>query len=301
MNENSKDHEYFSSPKYRAWYNRYFNMLHNLTISRFEWVNLPPEIPPTYLEEMLFWYGQVLFFKEDVLEKYAVMKVCLGGTMDNYGVPNTRFAYSYNYQNYIDKNQSVIIWDNATNYPVADYVQMYADSLANMRLTRDINIYAQRTPITFAGTNQQRLTVKNLFKQYNDFVPFIEVKDGITNLDNLKVLNTGAPPIFDKMQILIKQELSSFCNLIGIDSIDGSKRERLVSQEAIQDADLTMINRESYLMMRQRACDTINDLFGLKVSVKYRGGVYNDNGSSDGSEVDDEKDGDNNEHVYNND
>ena len=296
MGKNNKDAEYFSIPKYRAYYNRYFNMLHNLAISRFEWVNLPDEIPPIYIEEMLFWYGQTLFFREDVLDKFAVMKVCLGGTMDNYGIPNTRFAYSYNYQSYINKDESVIIWDNATMYPVADYARMYADSLANMRLTRDINIYAQRTPLTFAGTNQQRLTVKNLFKQYNDFVPFIEVKDGITNLDNLKVLNTGAPKVFDSIQILIKQEISAYCNLIGIDSIDGSKKERLVSQESLQDADMTYINRQSYLSLRERACEQINRLFGLNVSVKYRGGVYCENGASDGNmfrtDASDEKGGD---------
>lgn len=284
MSKGNRDHEYFSMPRYRAIYNRYFNILHNLAVSRFRWTNLPEEIPPIFVEENLFWGGRLVFFKDDIVDKFATMKVNLGGTMDNYGVPNDRYAYSYNYIKQLDKDKSVMIWDNATGYPVADYVQMYAESLANMRLTRDINIYAQRTPIAIATSNQQRLTTKNLFKQYNDFVPFLEVKDGITNLDDLKVLNLSAPPIFKDMQIEIKQELSSFCNLIGIDSIDGSKRERLVAEEAIQDADMTMINRESYLMMRKRAANAINDIFGLDVDVEYIGGVYNRYGSSDGAE-----------------
>lgn len=270
MKNQSKDAEYFSVPQYRNYYIRYFNMLHEMIVNRFEWLGMPDEIPPRIIEDYLFW-GQAVFFEDDVLGKYAVMKTNMGGTVDIYGVPNMRFAYAQQYFKTLGKNNSVIIWDSNVGYPSVDYVQMYAESLANMRMTRNLNIYAQRTPVIIAGSDNQRLSTKNLFKQYNDFVPFISVKDGISNVENMKVLNLNPPNVFGDLTTAMRQEIADFCLQFGINNIDGTKKERLITSEVEQDADLTLINRQSFLSVRKRACDQINRLFGLSVDVRYIG------------------------------
>lgn len=224
MKNQSKDAEYFSVPQYRNYYIRYFNMLHEMIVNRFEWLGLPDEIPPRVIEDYLFWWGQAVFFEDDVLEKYAVMKTNMGGTVDIYGVPNMRFAYAQQYFKALGKNNSVIIWDSNVGYPSVDYVQMYAESLANMRMTRNLNIYAQRTPVIIAGSDNQRLSTKNLFKQYNDFVPFISVKDGISNVENMKVLNLNPPNVFGDLTTAMRQEIADFCLQFGINNIDGTKK-----------------------------------------------------------------------------
>lgn len=271
MKSQSRDAEYFSVPQYRNYYIRYFNMLHEMIVNRFEWLGLPDEIPPRILEDYLFWWGQAVFFEDDVIEKFAIMKTNLGGTVDIYGVPNMRFAYAQQYFKTLNKANSVIVWDSATGYPSVDYVQMYAESLANMRLTRNLNIYAQRTPVVIAGSDNQRLSTKNLFKQYNDFVPFISVKDGISNVENMKVLNLNPPNVFGDLTTAMRQEIADFCVQFGINNIDGTKKERLITSEVEQDADLTLINRQSFLGVRKRACEQINRLFGLSVDVRYIG------------------------------
>lgn len=159
-----------------------------------------------------------------MLEKYAVMKTNMGGTVDIYGVPNMRFAYAQQYFKALGKNNSVIIWDSNVGYPSVDYVQMYAESLANMRMTRNLNIYAQRTPVIIAGSDNQRLSTKNLFKQYNDFVPFISVRDGVSNIDNIKVLNLNPPNVFGDITTAMRQEIADFCIQFGINNIDGTKK-----------------------------------------------------------------------------
>lgn len=212
-----------------------------------------------------------MFFEDDVLEKYAVMKTNMGGTVDIYGAPNMRFAYAQQYFKTLNKANSVIVWDSAIGYPSVDYVQMYAESLANMRMTRNLNIYAQRTPVIIAGSDNQRLSTKNLFKQYNDFVPFISVRDGVSNIDNIKVLNLNPPNVFGDITTAMRQEIADFCIQFGINNIDGTKKERLITSEIEQDADLTLINRQSFLGVRKRACEQINRLFGLSVDVRYIG------------------------------
>lgn len=271
MKNQSKDAEYFSVPQYRNYYIRYFNMLHEMIVNRFEWLGLPDEIPPRVIEDYLFWWGQAVFFEDDVLEKYAIMKTNMGGTVDIYGVPNMRFAYAQQYFKTLNKANSVIVWDSAIGYPSVDYVQMYAESLANMRMTRNLNIYAQRTPVIIAGSDNQRLSTKNLFKQYNDFVPFISVRDGVSNIDNIKVLNLNPPNVFGDITTAMRQEIADFCIQFGINNIDGTKKERLITSEIEQDADLTLINRQSFLGVRKRACEQINRLFGLSVDVRYIG------------------------------
>lgn len=93
-----------------------------------------------------------------------------------------------------------------------------------MRMTRNLNIYAQRTPIVIAGSENQRLSIKNLFKQYNDFIPFISVKDGISNVENMKVLNLNPPNVFGDLTTAMRQEIADFCVQFGISNIDGTKK-----------------------------------------------------------------------------
>lgn len=63
MKNQSKDAEYFSVPQYRNYYIRYFNMLHEMIVNRFEWLGLPEEIPPRVLEDYLFGGGKLSFLK----------------------------------------------------------------------------------------------------------------------------------------------------------------------------------------------------------------------------------------------
>ena len=69
----------------------------------------------------------------------------------------------------------------------------------------------------------------------------------------------------------MRQEIADFCVQFGISNIDGTKKERLVTSEVEQDADLTLINRQSFLGVRKRACEQINRVFGLSVDVRYIG------------------------------
>lgn len=272
---------YFSNAKYRRYYQRYLQILHAISVNRFEWVGLPDEIVPQFIEEQLFWRGEVVFFKDDVLNKYAVMRTALGGSIDIYDTPNKRTAYAQNYIEHLNKKNSVLIKDNTINYPLVDIAVMYAESLANMRMTRDINIYAQRTPVVVSTSENTRLSSKNTMKMYNDFVPVIEIKDTFKGVDGLKVLDLKPPKVFDDLRVEMREEISDFCTIIGVDNLAGQKKERLVSDEVYQQSNVVQINRHNYLSVRERAAEQISRLFGLKVSVKYVGGQYFSNGEFD--------------------
>lgn len=281
MKDLNNGEKYFSNAKYRRYYQRYLQILHAISVNRFEWFGLPDEIVPQFIEEQLFWRGEVVFFKDDVLNKYAVMRTALGGNIDIYDTPNNRTAYAQNYIEQLNKKNSILIKDNTINYPLVDIAVMYAESLANMRMTRDINIYAQRTPVIVSTSENTRLSTKNTMKMYNDFVPVIEIKDTFKGIDGLKVLDLKPPKVFDDLRAEMREEISDFCTIIGIDNLAGQKKERLVSDEVYQQSNLVQINRHNYLSVRERAAEQINRMFGLDVSVKYTGGQYFSNGEFD--------------------
>lgn len=259
--------------KYELYFQRYFYYLYNLAISRFKWVNLPKEIDPRFLEDCLFWQGQALFFQDDVTKLYAVMKTALAGNVDIYDYPTMRTAYSYGYMENYDKSNSVLLHDSMTEYPASDYLGMHAHALAEMRLSRDINIVATRTPVIVAGNANQGLTKKNVMKQIAAGIPFINLNKDIYNKEDIVALKTDAPITFNELNASMRWEISEACNYLGIDSFNTSKKERSVSAEARGNNGEMEMNRKSALMVRERSCEQINRMFGLDLQVEFNSDI----------------------------
>ncbi len=259
--------------KYDVFFVRYFMYLYNIAITRFEWINLPEEIVPSFIEKELFWNGKLVFFKDTAIDKYAITNVNEAGQIDIYGHGDMRFAYAYNYMQEYNKSNSVLIYDNLSDYPAADFIMMHADALSNIRLSRDINVIANRTPVVIAGTSDMQLTVRNIFKKIHDAIPFLSVKDNVLDIDSIKALKTDAPILFDKLHILLKQEMSSALTFLGVYNSDTSKRERLVSGEVAANNGEIEMNRQNALFARKRACEQINRVFGLNIDVDFRSDI----------------------------
>lgn len=256
--------------KFEHYFVRYFYYLYNIAITRFKWVNLPSEIDPVFLENMLFYYGRGAFFKDDIADLFAVMKVNESGTMDIYDHGNQRFAYSINYQKELEKDNSVLLYDSMSEYPTADIISMHAYSLAQMRISRDINIIANRTPVVVAGSTEQALTSRNVIKQIIDGIPFIHLKKGIYGNENVQALKTDAPVLFNELNTAMRWEMSDALTYLGVDSFYSDKKERAVSGETSGNNGEVEMNRNSCLIRRKRSCEQINKLFGLNVDVEFR-------------------------------
>ena len=249
--------------------NLYYQYFRNIAISRIRYDGLPPEIRESYVEQLLFDCGRAVFFYDEVLEKYAVMPVILNGNIDNYGIPNRRYAYTQNYFKNLPKMNSVLLWDNYTDCPTSAYVMMYAESLADMRLTRDLNVFAQRSPVIVAGSKDLQLTWRNIMNEYNTFAKFINIDDEITNIEKLKVLDLKAPFVARDIQGLMKQDISSCLTLLGIDSNGEDKKERMVSDELSSNNGEIEANRNAFMDLRTRWCEQANRLFGLNIRPRF--------------------------------
>lgn len=253
-----------------ATYVQYYNRLMELSMSMFKWKNLPDTVDERYLELGLFSSGCMVFFKDDVIGELALNMTYQGG-FDIYGEPTRRRAYSrYNqFQTTLNKDNSVIIWNNMLRTNSALDVQMFAYRLYNLDRIVDINANAQKTPVLITCDEKQKLTMKNLYMQYEGNYPVIF---GDSNLDikSLSVLKTDAPFVSDKIYDLKVKIWNEALTYLGISNINTTKKERMITDEVIRNQGGTIASRYSRLESRRRAVKKINKMFGLNITVDYR-------------------------------
>ena len=254
-----------------ATYEQYFNRLMELSISMFEWKNLPSTCDVRYLELALFMNGSAVFFQDDVLEDYVALDVICSGRLDVYGNPVLRRAYSRynNYQKLLKGNNSVIIWNNYTRTNSVLDVEMFAKRLYNLDRIIDVNANAQKTPVLIKCDESQRLTMLNVYKEFDGNSPVI-FGDKALNSNGLDVLSTGAPYVADKLYTLKTQIWNEALTYLGISNINVQKKERLITDEVTRNQGGTIASRYSRLESRRESARKINEMFGLNIKVNYR-------------------------------
>lgn len=253
-----------------ATYTQYLNRLTELSISMFEWKNLPSTVDPRYIELQLFEQGCMVYFKDEVVGDLC-LNCLISGRLNVYGYPILRRAYSkYNgYQKLLKESNSVIIYNNYLHTNSLLDVKMFARRLYVLDRIIDVNANAQKTPVLLQGTEQQRLTLLNLYKQFDGNEPFI-FGDKNVDLNSLKALSTQAPYVADKIYELKTQIWNEALTYLGISNINIQKKERLITDEVTRNQGGTIASRYSRLQSRREAVEKINEMFGTNIEVNYR-------------------------------
>lgn len=279
-------------------YMQYVHRLMELSIAMFEWKNLPSSIDERFLEMTLFTDGHAVFFKDESLsteedEQYLALQVLFNGKLDVYRIPIRRRAYAVNnYQRELTNKDSVIIYNNMLHTNSYVDVVTFAKRLYNLDRIVDVNANAQKTPILIKGNEQQRLSLKNLYKEYDGNAPVIYA-DKSLDMNALQVLNTNAPYVADKIYQLKTQIWNEALTYLGISNVSFQKKERMVQDEVTRSQGGVIASRYSRLESRRKACDKINAMFGLNIECNFR---------DDFREMDDEvmfsgDTGDNRQHI----
>lgn len=269
MNRKSKINFWESAWLNNRTYIHYYNRLTELAISMFEWKNLPDSIDPRFLELVLFSDGMAVFFKDEVLG-YLALQTMIGGNLDVYRIPKIRRAYAANsYTRSLDEKDSVIIFNNMLHTNCLTDVELFARRLYECDRTIDVNIKAQKTPVMIACDENQRLTMKNLYQQYDGNEPFIfGGKD--MDIKKIQAIVTGAPYVADKVMQTKFQIWNEAMTYLGISNVNMHKKERLLNDEVTRNMGSTVASRYTRLEMRKQACKKINEMFGLNIDVDYR-------------------------------
>lgn len=248
-------------------YGQYMAILKQIAISMFDWKNLPDSVDARYLEIALFYNGAGLYFNDEVMGNLA-LNMIFNGEFSVYGEPVSRRAFSrYNqYQKILDKNDSVIIWNNLDRTPTFPIIDMFARRLYNIDRAIDVNVNAQKTPILIRCDEKQRLTLVNAYKEMDGNSPVIYA-DKSFDPSSITTLKTDAPYVADKLYELKSNLWNEALTYLGIPNANVMKRERLIKDEVLRSLGGTMANRYSRLQARQEAVEKINRMFGTNIEV----------------------------------
>lgn len=253
----------------------YYYRLMDLAISQFEWSNLPESVNERFLELTLFKQGHAVYFNDEALGDLA-LQCTLSGKPDVYNIMTRRQAYAVNgYRRSLNENNSVLIFDNQIHFETEPVIWHFATRLWDLDRTIDINARAQKTPIIVKGTEQQQLTLRNIYEQYDGNQPVI-YGDSSLALEPIQVLKTDAPFVADKIQELRNQIWNEAISFLGISNVAYQKKERMVTDEVIRQMGGTIASRNSRLEARRQAAREINIMFNREIEVNFR--EYSENG-----------------------
>lgn len=253
-------------------YTYYLNKLIELACSNFKWNNLPTTISERYLENTLFYMGKAVYFNDPNIGNLA-LKVKYDSRLNVYDDPIRFTAYGNNGYNYpLTIENGVIMYNNYTRTTGLQEVQYYAQKLAHIDIIINVNVNAQKTPVLLLCSENEKLTVEQLYQKYDGSQPYIFGNKGLS-VQELKVLKTDAPFNADKLYALKQLYWKEALTSIGVYAQE-TKKERLTEEEVYVNANETAATRNSRLRARQEACQKINDMFGLNISVECGG--YNE-------------------------
>lgn len=248
---------------------QYVDALTELATTMFEWKNLPDTIDERFLELTLFSRGSAVFFKDEVMG-YLALQCLIKGRLDVYRIPIERQAFSVNgYRKNLNNKDSVIIFNNYLHKNSELLVRNYANRLWSLDRIIDVNANAQKTPVLIKSSEQQKLTLENMYMQWDGNEPVI-FGDKQLDTNNFQVLKTDAPYVADKIYQLKTQYWNECLTRLGISNVNIQKKERLISDEVSRAMGGVIASRYSRLEMRRQAVKQINEMFGLNIEVNYR-------------------------------
>jgi hypothetical protein len=263
-------------------YLMYYNRLRDYALNMFEWTGLPDSINVRFLEKTMIDEGRAVFFNDNQLG-FLALPVQYGGVVNVYNEPTQYKAVSIHYNKDLTPDEAVIMWGQYSRMTLASIIKLFARRLYQVERIMDVNIHAQKTPVLILADESQRLTLQNMYMQYDGNEPFIFGNKSGFDKDALTVLQTEAPFVSDKLQAYKHNLWNEAMTFLGVGNAKQDKKERLVSAEV--SANDEQIQGARYIMLnsRQDACLAINKMFGLNISVDFKLNVENETGDDIGT------------------
>lgn len=255
-----------------------------LTNTQFKWEGLPKEIKPYNLEKILNLYGQGVFFKYG--EDYLVCSCANTSLLNIYGEPvevlpialNGISFDRVNVSSSIDANKKVVvknavrIRNNLTSTPTYFMLKPFIDKLCFIWESMGINAGLSRVKYLLHSNKQLASAMKTELKKLvggSECIPVVNEKVNV--MKEIEKLDFNIPYEPDKYWEDFDKTFHFMCEMCGITTnISNGKKERLIVSEVESNDELTTLLEDTRLEFRQQACEEINELFKLNVSVKNK-------------------------------
>lgn len=164
----------------------------------------------------------------------------------------------------VNKNV-VIIYARRTHLPIKQFVDFYANKLATIENTIDINLNAHKMPLGVAidennGERRQDLANRLLSGEGIIFL-------GVDDINTIKSVIPGAPFIIDKLEQEKKVVLNECLTRLGINNSNIEKAERLITDEVNSNNELINLSGACILDEIKEGFERCNKILGSNIKV----------------------------------
>lgn len=242
----------------------YYRKIIELGAASIKYADCPLTINQRYLQLALITDGKALLFEDKDLG-YLGLRVAPSGSFDQYGEPTRRRAYGVNgYRAERDETNSVLIYNNYMRASSIPDVNLFASKLAAIDRAIEINVNAQKTPLLIQCPEESRLSILNMYKEYEGNAPVIYGTKGL-DPSMIKAFSSNAPYVAGNLYELKTKIWNEVLTYWGIANISYTKKERMVTDEVNRGMGGVMANRAIRLNEQIAAFEKFNAMFGTKI------------------------------------
>ena len=249
----------------------YESMIQGWAATRVKWYGVPLEIDTRYLEMTLHRFGRILFYHDNNALRYMAVRMTAQGAKNVYDNPTTfRTQAMGSYKSVLlTSKEAVPIWHSYQRDTYNDMVKIYAKRLSALDISLEINTKGMRKNRIVVANENQRLSYENLMRQVEEGQSVIFGYDGLVP-DAITVLDLAIPAqAVDTLRLEKNQVWNECMTMLGIQSANQDKKERLVADEVGANNGQMIAARKALLKPRREAVDRINQMFGLSISVEW--------------------------------
>lgn len=247
-----------------------YNYYKNLATQVFVWENLPRGIESRHIEEFLFEYTQVAFYKH---KDYGL--ICLpcsySGKINIYGDPTRVFVFSINGElnDDMETDEVVRILDNPHLVNIKQYVNHYVEMMNDVQKCKRANLRKQIKPYYIVATEKNKNTVKTIVDDYTNGEDVVIIDKNLSDgdFDGLKLLSANVEYLVDKLRIEEKACEYDLLTFLGINNNNVEKKERMLVNEVDSNNEFLLLNLGIRFKQRIIAVNEINERYGLNVKV----------------------------------
>ena len=244
---------------------KYYQML---ALNRYKWENLPNGIESRYIEQMLFDNGECALFDHPDLG-LCVLRSSSRENLNIYGEPTKLSLSGFNEHRTVMMDECVRIMNNDLALPTLPDIVYYARRMAEIDDIIMQNLRQQRVPYLFATNENNQYSIKSLYDRIYQGEPAIFVDKEMLKgePENIMVLPTQAPYLVDQLQMQKQEMERELLTFLGINNTL-EKKERLLVDETNSNNQFIKMASDIGFKQRQLACEQMNEMFGLNVTIK---------------------------------
>lgn len=254
---------WWESPTYNSRLVMYYrNIIMQLAMNRFKWINLPSTCDARFLEWTLLNEGYAtIAFPPKMVGTFFSTRVQFQSENDVYDNPFQWDSIGNNgWRFHCSMFNGVLIHDNSTRFPLMEGINLYARELAQIRITKNVNRFHQKMPVVWLVPEERKLDAINMVKQVAGGEPAVLAYPEFARDVSTMALQTGVPYLGEEMA---QDEMNVWNRVYMMLGIDNStlKMERQTQDEIQAHKNPAEIIRLASLNERRTAVEHLNRFF----------------------------------------